>query len=277
MRLDLRSSIHLNSDTEIPQLGLGVFRAAAGHQARDAVTWALECGYRHIDTAQAYGNEADVGEALRRSGLARDQVFVTTKLWRTDFAYDDARRAFADSLGRLGLDYVDLYLLHWPEPGSRLEAWRALESLHKEQRCRAIGVSNFTSAHLEELLGVAKVAPAVNQIELHPFWQQRETAEFCQQHGIAIEAWGPLVKGNRFDDPVLTAIAGDLGVSTAQVLIRWSLQKGFICIPKSAKRERIAANANVYGFELAPEQIQRIDALEAGYRTAPGWDPTKVS
>jgi methylglyoxal/glyoxal reductase len=277
MGLDRTSPLPLNSGTRIPQLGLGVFRAGGGGATRQAVSWALECGYRHIDTAQVYGNEAEVGEALRASGLARDEVFVTTKLWRDDFARPAARRAFADSLARLGLEYVDLYLLHWPEPDTRLEAWQFLESLYEEQRCRAIGVSNFTGSHLEQLLAKAEVVPAVNQIELHPFWQQRETVEFCQRHDIVVEAWGPLVKGHRFDDPVLKQIAGSLGVSVAQVLIRWSLQKGFVCIPKSSQRQRIASNADVFGFALSTDQMRQVDDLEQGYRTAPGWDPTTVA
>lgn len=276
MALSLASTVTLNNGVEIPQLGLGVFRSGAGEGTRNAVRWALEAGYRHIDTAAAYGNEGDVGDVVRESGIARDELFITTKLWRDDFGYDGALSAFDGSLRRLGLEYVDLYLLHWPEAGKRLQAWRALETIAASGRCRAIGVSNFTERHLVELLDACDVVPAVNQIELHPFWQRDDTVPFCREHGIAVEAWGPLVKGQRLDDPAITALAERLGVTAAQLLIRWSLQKGYICIPKSVNRERIAQNADVFGFELDADAMARLEALDDGYRTAPGWDPTKA-
>ena len=267
-------TIRLATGAEIPCLGLGVFRAGEGGGTRDAVRWALEVGYRHIDTAKVYQNEREVGEAIRASGIARDALFVTTKLWRDEQGYDRARRAFETSLRELDIDYVDLYLMHWPMAEQRLETWRGMESLIAGGRCKAIGVSNFTVADLESLLEASDVVPAVNQIELHPFLQQSQTVEFCRSRSIAVQGWAPLTRGRRFDDPTIVAIAGELERTPAQVLIRWSLQKGFITIPKSSNRLRIAENADVFDFELDPSQLRRLDALDEGYRISPGWDPS---
>lgn len=277
MSLALGSRLRLNNNTEIPRLGLGVFRAGAGGGTRDAVRWALEAGYRHIDTAAVYRNEVEVGEAIRESGIPREDLFVTTKLWREQFGFEEARRAFDASLQKLGLDYVDLYLLHWPQPETREPSWRALEVLHAEGRAKAIGVSNFMPQHLEPLLQTAKTIPAVNQIELHPFHQQPKTVEFCEAHSIAIEAWSPLTKAQRLDDPTVSAIAREVDRSSAQVLIRWSLQRGFVVLPKSANEARIRENAEVFDFTLSHEQMQQLDGLEEGYRSAPGWDPSDVA
>jgi diketogulonate reductase-like aldo/keto reductase len=263
----------------MPAFGLGVFRAGSGAATENAVTWALEAGYRHVDTARIYGNERDVGRAVRRwcerSGVERGEIFVTTKLWNDDHGFDRAREAFEASLRALDIGYVDLYLVHWPVPGRRRESWRALESLVDERRCRAVGVSNFTVAHLDELLQNARVLPAVNQIELHPFLQQRELVRYCAERGIVVEAYSPLTKGRRLGDPRLVAIARELGRAPAQVLIRWSLEKGFVVIPKSADRERIVANADVFDFELGERATARLDALEESLRTA--WDPSGVA
>ena len=265
------AAIALNTGARIPQIGLGVWQSPRGAGTRHAVATALRLGYRHVDTARIYGNEADVGAAVRASGLPRDEVFVTTKLWNADQGHDQALRAFDESLERLGLDYVDLYLLHWPVAGQRLDSWRALERLHAERRARAIGVSNFLRPHLEELLGRAQVVPAVDQIELSPFLQRRETVAFCRQHGIAVEAYSPLTRGERLDHPVVIEVARKVERSPAQVLLRWGLQHDFVVLPKSTRAQRIAANAALFDFTLGAAEMAALDALEEGLTT--GWDP----
>ncbi|HEU4412211.1 MAG TPA: aldo/keto reductase [Polyangiaceae bacterium] len=262
--------VELNNGTSLPRVGLGVFRARPG-EAKRAVLAALRAGYRHVDTARVYGNEADVGAALRESGLGRDEVFVTTKLWNDDQGYDSALRAFDRSLERLGLEYVDLYLLHWPVPGKRLESWRALERVAAEGRARAIGVSNFMPRHLEELFAVAKTPPAVNQIEASPFLQQREARALCARHGVVVEAYSPLTKGVRLGHPALVEVARSLGRSPAQVLLRWGLERDMVVLPKSTNEARIVENAALFDFELGAEHAARLDGLEEGLVT--GWDP----
>lgn len=261
----------LNNGVEIPRVGLGVFRAARGEETRSAVLEALRLGYRHIDTARVYGNEKDVGAAVRESGIPRAEVFVTTKLWNDDQGYDSALRAFEGSLERLGLEHVDLYLLHWPVPGRRLESWRALERLLGEGRVRAIGVSNFMVPHLEELLAHAKVVPAVNQIEASPFLQQRDVRALCERHGIAVEAYSPLTKGLRLRHPAITGVAGRIGRTPAQVLLRWGIEHGLIVLPKSTTPARIAENGALFDFQLPKEELAALDGLEEGLVT--GWDP----
>lgn len=263
--------IELHNGVRIPQLGLGVFRAARGAQTYDAVREALRLGYRHLDTASVYGNEADVGRAVRDSGVPRDGIFVTTKLWNTDQGYASALAAYAAATERLGLERIDLFLLHWPVAGHRLEAWRALETLYAAGRVRAIGVSNFMVRHLDELLAHCQVAPMVNQIELSPFLQQREVCARCAALGIRVEAYSPLTKGQRLDHPLLAAIARGLGRSAAQVLIRWSLQRGHVVLPKSVRAARLAENLAVFDFALDPAAMQALDELEEGLVT--GWDP----
>ncbi len=273
---DLSRPIVLAGGATIPRLGLGVFKAGAGAGTRRAVRWAFEVGYRHIDTASVYKNEREVGEAFRESGIPRDEVFLTTKLWREDYGYDQTMRAFDASLARLGVEAIDLYLLHWPRPDNRVETWRAVDALRRAGRCRATGVSNFTVEHLSQLVNETTVVPAVNQIELHPFLQQRELVEHCRRLGVVVEAWAPLTKGQRLDHEVLLAVAAETQRTVAQVLIRWSLERGFVVIPKSSNRERIRENAAVFDFSLSKQQMARIDALEENLRTAPGWDPTTV-
>lgn len=271
---DLSSAtLTLGSGARIPQVGLGVWQTRAGTTTRQAVLEAFKVGYRHVDTARAYGNEADVGAAVRSSGIQRDQVFVTTKLWNDDQGYDEALRAFDGSMSRLGLEYVDLYLLHWPVAGKRLDSWRALERIYEEKRARSIGVSNFLVPHLEELLGKAKHPPVVNQIELTPFLQRRDTVDFCRQQGIVIEAYSPLTHGQRLDHPVLLDIARRVDRTIAQVLLRWSLQKGNVILPKSSKPARIAENARLFDFALDGRAMSELDALEEGLVT--GWDPAR--
>jgi len=265
----------LNTGKTIPQIGLGVWQAQRGEATRGAIQAALRLGYRHVDTARIYGNEADVGAALRASSseVPREEVFVTTKLWNADQGYDAALRAFDASLTRLAVDYVDLYLIHWPVPGKRKDSWRALETLFESKRARAIGVSNFLVPHLEELLGVAKVVPAVNQIELHPFLQHRDTRAFCKRHGIVVEAYSPLTHGMRLDHPVVVEVAKRVGRSPAQVLLRWGLQHGLVVLPKSTKEERIRENGALFDFALDEGNMAALDALEEGLAT--GWDPRK--
>jgi len=269
---DLSSArLPLNVGTSIPQVGLGVWQTPRGEVTRRAVRTALQLGYRHVDTARIYGNEADVGAGLRASGVPRAEVFVTTKLWNDDQGYDSTLRAFDASLDRLGLDYVDLYLLHWPVAGKRLDSWKALERLHSEKRARAIGVSNFMSRHLDELMTSATVLPAVNQIEVSPFLQQRETRAFCRRQGIVVEAYSPLTRGQRLDHPVVMATAARARRSAAQVLLRWALQHGLVVLPKSSHEARIRENAALFDFTLDAEAMTALDACEEGLVT--GWDP----
>jgi diketogulonate reductase-like aldo/keto reductase len=255
----------------IPRVGLGVYRARPGAGTRSAILAALELGYRHIDTAAAYGNEADVGHAVRESGIPRERIFVTTKLWNEDQGFDRARRAFDASLDRLGLEWVDLYLLHWPVPKRRLDSWRALEALHEQGRARAIGVSNFMVPHLEELRAAARVPPAVNQIEVHPFLQQRDVRAWCAAHGVVVEAYSPLTKGRRLAHPVVAQVAEEVHRTPAQVLLRWGLQRDMVVLPKSVHPERMAENFALFDFALPAAALARLDALEEGAAT--GWDP----
>lgn len=268
----MERTLRLNTGKEIPSVGLGVFRASP-RETRSAVKEALSLGYRHIDTAQIYGNEADVGAAVKESGLPREEIFVTTKLWNSEQGYDSALRAFDASLARLGLGYVDLFLLHWPVPKKRLDSWRALEKLYSEGKARAIGVSNFMTHHLKELLSHAKVAPAVNQIEASPFLQQRDVREMCQKSQIVVEAYSPLTKGARLDHSVVAEVAKRCQRSPAQVLLRWGLESGMVVLPKSTSRARIEENISLFDFTLAPPEMKMLDALEEGFVT--GWDPRR--
>ncbi|RZB19182.1 aldo/keto reductase [Streptomyces sp. F001] len=265
--------VTLNNGVTMPQLGFGVFQVP-DEETTAAVASALRAGYRSIDTAAIYGNERGVGQALADSGIARDELFVTTKLWNADQGYDATLAAFDASLDKLGLDHVDLYLIHWPTPARDLylDTWRALEKLYADGRTRAIGVSNFQPAHLERLLGAASVVPAVNQIELHPGLQQAELREFHARHGIATEAWSPLAQGAVLKDDAVTTIAAEHGKSPAQVVLRWHLQIGNVVIPKSVTETRIRENLDVFDFELSPQEIDALTALDRGMRTGPDPD-----
>jgi 2,5-diketo-D-gluconate reductase A len=269
-------TIDLTGDVAIPQLGFGVFQVPPDDTER-AVSLALEAGYRHIDTAAAYRNEAGVGKAIRASGLGREEVFVTTKLWNDQQGHDKAIQAFAASLERLGLDFVDLYLIHWPLPmaGKYVETWQALVELHAEGRSRAIGVSNFTAEHLQRVIDETGVTPAINQVELHPYLQQVSLREFHAEHGIATEAWSPLAQGALLDDPVVVKIAEAHGKTPAQVVLRWHVQIGNVVIPKSVTPERIRANIEVFDFELGGDELTAIEGLDRGHRTGP--DPETFS
>ena len=272
--MDLTINITLNNGVATPRLGLGVYRSPNGAETFETVRYALEVGYRHVDTARIYHNEADVGAGLRASGVPREQVFVTTKLWESDQGYDSAIAAYNESLRLMGLAYVDLFLIHWPLPGKRRYSWMALETLLEEGRVRAIGVSNYVVRHLEELLGHARYLPAVNQIELSPYnyEQRRPTLDLCAAQGIAIEAYSPLTKGRKLGDPRLASIGTGYGVSPAQVLIRWGLQKGAIVLVKSNRPERIRQNADVFSFALSASDMSTLDTFNENLAT--GWDPT---
>jgi diketogulonate reductase-like aldo/keto reductase len=272
MDLTLRSRLKLNSGAEMPVLGLGVWNIASGGPTRKAVKAAFEAGYRLVDTAKMYGNEDDVGAAVRESGLPRDEVFITTKLWNSDHGYESTLRAYDASVKRMGLPFVDLYLVHWPVPRLRQETWRAMERLVREGKVVSVGVSNYMVPHLEELLASSDVVPAVNQIELSPFLYPRDVVDFCVKHGIAVEAYSPLTRGHRLSDRRLRSLSEKYDRSPAQVLIRWGLQHGFIEIPKSARPERIRKNAAVFDFEISPEDMRALDSLSEGLHTS--WDPT---
>ncbi|MCZ7582868.1 MAG: aldo/keto reductase [Deltaproteobacteria bacterium] len=274
MTLSLDSAYRLNNGVDMPVFGLGVWQAKSGGETRDAVLHALELGYRHIDTAKAYGNEADVGAAVRSSGVPRASIFVTTKLWNSDHGYDQALTAFDRSLAALDIEYVDLFLIHWPVEGLRHESWRALERILSEGRCRAVGVSNYTVRHLEELMGRAEVIPAVNQVEFHPFLYQRELLGFCHGKNIRITAYSPLARGRGFNDKTLKAVAKKHGKTPAQIMIRWALEHETVVIPKSVHPERLRENAEVFNFALDADDMARLDAMEKAHRVA--WDPTTI-
>jgi diketogulonate reductase-like aldo/keto reductase len=263
------ATLTLNNGARMPQVGLGVWQSSG--KTKSAVLSALQAGYRHIDTAAVYGNEAQVGAAIAESGLPREQVFVTSKLWNNDQGYDQALVAFDASMKRLRLRYLDLYLIHWPVPKLRLESWRALERLLADGRVLSIGVSNFLLPHLRELQGVAKVLPAVNQIELSPFLQRRESVALCQELGITLAAYSPLTRGQRLAHPVVVELAQQLGRSPAQILLRWGIEHGFVVLPKSVTPSRIEENAKLFDFSLDVAALSRLDALEEGLVT--GWDP----
>ena len=268
--------IMLNNGQTIPQFGFGVFLVRPGETVA-AVSTALQAGYRHIDTAEGYGNEKEVGEAIRKSGLDRADVFVTSKLDNSAHRPDDARRAFDASLDALGFDYLDLFLIHWPLPtrydGDFVSTWRTLEEFYRDGRARSIGVSNFQAHHLRRLHTETEVAPAVNQIEVHPYLTQDELRAFCAEHQIAVEGWAPIGQGRVLDDPEIVSIAGRVGKTPAQVVLRWHIERGDIIFPKSVTPARILENFDIFGFELSGEDVERITALNRNERFGP--DPDK--
>ena len=256
--------VTLENGVTIPALGLGTWQIQS--KAADAVKTALEVGYRHIDTASIYKNERGVGEGVRKSGVERSEIFVTSKLWDNEHGYDQAKAAFRASLRRLGFDYLDLYLIHWPQQdGKRLETWQALGELYDSGVCRAVGVSNYNIQQLEDILNGGSIRPMVNQIELHPYnyREQRNVVEFCQKEGIVLTAYSPLTKGKHLNAAALKEIASAYDKSTAQVLIRWALQHDFTVIPKSDDPDHIRANINVFDFELSDEHMRQLDSISA--------------
>jgi diketogulonate reductase-like aldo/keto reductase len=274
MQLVLNTTVKLNNGISMPLLGLGVYQARPGSETYRAVRTALDSGYRLVDTAAFYHNEEDVGRAVRDSKIRRGEVFITTKLWNDDHGYDLAMRAFDASFKRLGLDYIDLYLIHFPVTNLREDSWRALEKIVESGRARAIGVSNYTIRHLKELLGQASLVPAVNQVEFSPFLYQHDLLEFCRKNRIQLEAYAPLTTGQRLDDARITAIAEKHGRTKAQVLLRWAVQHDVVVIPKSVRPGRIAENARIFDFELTKEEVSELDRLYDGFRSS--WDPTAV-
>jgi diketogulonate reductase-like aldo/keto reductase len=273
-QIKIDTKVKLNNGVEMPLFGLGTFQMRSGKETQQAVLTALEAGYRLIDTAQMYGNEEDVGIALKKSGIPREEVFITTKLWNSEHGYQKALNACEDSLEKLDLPYVDLYLIHWPVQGLRNETWKAMETLLEKGKCRAIGVSNYMIRHLEDLLANSKTVPAVNQVEFSPYLYLKDLLEFCRSHKIQLEAYSPLTKGHKLNDPKLEAIAKGYSKTPAQILIRWVLQKEVVVIPKSSHRERILENAEVFDFEISPEDMKLLDSFNQNMRTS--WDPTTI-
>jgi 2,5-diketo-D-gluconate reductase A len=265
----------LNNGRSIPQFGFGVFQIAPAGTA-EAVATAFQAGYRHIDTAQGYGNEKETGEAVSKSGLDRADLFITTKLGNGAHRPDDAKRAFDASLEKLGMDYVDLFLIHWPLPtrydGDFVSTWKTLEGFYREGRARSIGVSNFQPHHIRRLHEEAQIPPAVNQIEVHPYLTQTEVRSFCAEHQIAIEAWSPIAQGLVLGDPEIAPIAERVGKTPAQVVLRWHIERGDIVFPKSVTPARIKENIDIFDFELTAEDIEVISALDRGQRTGPDPD-----
>ena len=273
-KLKIGSRVALSDGNSMPLLGLGVWDAKSGKETYDAVIHALGKGYRHIDTAEMYGNEKDVGSAVIDSGIAREEIFITTKLWDSGLGYDHALKAFDLSLKKLNLEYIDLYLIHWPEKGSRQEIWSALERIKKEGRSLSIGVSNFAPKHINEILINANFTPVVNQIEMSPFLHQQEISSFCKKENIHLTGYCPLARGTRFNNPLLCRVAEETNKTAAQVMIRWAIQNGNTVIPKSVRPKRIEENADVFDFELGEDQMKILDRLEEGLRFCP--DPLGI-
>lgn len=273
---NLQDKTTLHNGVKMPWFGLGVFKVEEGPELVNAVKTAIKHGYRSIDTAAIYENEEGVGqgirEGLKEAGISRKDLFVTSKVWNDDLGYESTIAAFETSLKKLGLDYLDLYLIHWPVEGKYKDAWRALETLYKEGRVKAIGVSNFQIHHLEDLMKDAEIKPMVNQVECHPRLTQKELKSFFQEQGIQLEAWSPLMQGQLLDNPDLLEIANKYNKSIAQVILRWDLQNGIVTIPKSTKEQRIVENASVFDFELTEDDMKRIDNLNENHRVGPDPD-----
>ncbi|MBH0333264.1 aldo/keto reductase [Brevibacillus brevis] len=272
----LQDTTTLYNGVKMPWMGLGVFKVEEGQELELAVKNAIKHGYRSIDTAAIYNNEEGVGRGIRaglqEAGITREDLFVTSKVWNADLGYESTLQAYETSLKKLGLEYLDLYLIHWPVEGKFKEAWRALETLYKKGLVKAIGVSNFHVHHLEELLKDAEIKPMVNQVEFHPRLSQDELRAYCKEQGIQFEAWSPLMQGQLLDNPVLKGIAEKYGKSIAQVIIRWDLQNGVVTIPKSTKEHRIVENASVFDFELSKEDMEMIHSLNQNHRVGPDPD-----
>lgn len=276
MAMNLQSTTTLHNGVNMPWFGLGVFKVEEGTEVVEAVKTAIKNGYRSIDTAAIYQNEEGVGEGIRaglkEAGISREDLFITSKVWNADFGYDSTIEAYETSLKKLGLDYLDLYLIHWPVEGKYKDTWKALEYLYENGRVKAIGVSNFHVHHLEDILKDAKIIPMVNQVEFHPKLTQTELLSFCKEHQIQMEAWSPLMQGKLLEDATLKEVADAHGKSVAQIILRWDLQNGVITIPKSIKEHRIIENASIFDFELTPEDMSKIHALNENKRVGPDPD-----
>ncbi|KQC46923.1 oxidoreductase of aldo/keto reductase family subgroup 1 [Geobacillus stearothermophilus] len=268
----LQDCATLHNGVKMPWVGLGVYKVKEGEEVKSTVRTALEIGYRHIDTAAFYENEEGVGQAIRESGIPREQVFVTTKVWNTDQGYETTLKAFDASLKKLGFDYVDLYLVHWPVKGKYKETYKALEKLYKDGYVRAIGVSNFQIHHLQDVLADCEIKPMVNQVEYHPRLTQKELLTFCRENGIQLEAWSPLMRGEILTEPTIVEIGKKYGKTPAQVVLRWDLQHSVVTIPKSVTPARIKENADIFDFSLTDEEMKQIDALNLNKRVGPDPD-----
>ena len=274
MTLTIESRIKLNDGMTMPLFGLGVWRLESGKETRDAVSYALELGYKHIDTASMYNNEEDVGVAIQESSLPREKLFITTKVNSSELGYESTLEACERSLKKLKLTYIDLFLIHKPVEGYRQNTWKALEKLKHESICRSIGVSNFSPKHLNEIFKICEFIPAVNQIEMNPFLAQKNISEFCRSKNIHITGYCPLARTEKSNDPTLVNVANECGKTWAQVMVRWGLQKQLTTIPKSANLERIRENSDVFNFNLNEKQMQRLDDLDEGFRLRP--DPNQL-
>ncbi|MDQ0246192.1 diketogulonate reductase-like aldo/keto reductase [Bacillus fengqiuensis] len=271
MAKNLQDCTTLHNGVKMPWFGLGVYKVEEGPEVIDSVKAAIRNGYRSIDTAAFYENEEGVGQAIKESDVPREELFITTKVWNTDQGYESTLTAFETSMQKLGLDYLDLYLIHWPVKGKYKETWKALEKLYKDGRVRAIGVSNFQIHHLEDVLADAEIKPMVNQVEYHPRLTQTELQDYCKKNNIQLEAWSPLMRGQLLDNPTLKEIGDKYNKTTTQVILRWDLQNEVVTIPKSTKEHRIIENANIFDFELTQEEMGNISALNENHRT--GADP----
>ncbi|WP_298548155.1 aldo/keto reductase [uncultured Aquimarina sp.] len=269
---DIKGTFQLHNGIHMPYFGLGVYLSDNDQEVVDAVQWALDAGYRHIDTASIYKNEEGVGKAIRQTSIPREEIFVVSKVWNSDQGYESTIKAFDKSLERLQLEYLDLYLIHWPVEGKYIETWKALEKLYKDGKIKAIGVSNFMQHHLEDLIENSEIIPMVNQMEFHPYLVQQNLIDFCNKHKIKYEAWSPMMQGKIFKLSILDDLAKKYNKTVAQIVLRWNLQKGVITIPKSSKKERIISNADLFDFELSNEDVSYIDSLDKNQRTGPDPD-----
>lgn len=281
-KLTIQSKVTLNNGIPMPIIGLGTYKAQEGDEVVQEVLWALDAGYRLIDTAKIYKNEIGIGKAIKESKIPREEIFITTKLWNPDQGYESTLKAIDESLTKLGISYVDLYLVHWPTASAdtavsddrRKETWRAMEEIYKSGKAKSIGVSNYTITHLEEMKTYATIFPTVNQVEFHPYLFQKELLDYCTENHIVLEAYRPLTNGRMIDNEVIGDIAVKYNKTNAQILIRWSLQHGCVAIPKSVHKERIEENIDIFNFELTFDDMNRIDSLNINLRLSP--DPTNL-
>lgn len=273
--LTINTKITLNNGVEIPAFGLGVYKVEEGKEVEETVSYAIDLGYRLVDTAAFYDNEEGVGRAIRNSTIPREELFVTTKIWNSDQGYEETLQAFERSFQKLNIDYIDLLLVHWPVKGKYVDTWRALEKLYKEKKVRAIGVSNFTIEYLQDLMAHSTIKPMLNQVELHPKLSQKELITFCKEHDIHVQAWSPIARGAVLEEPLLVKLAEKYHKTTAQIILRWHLQNNVLIIPKSTNKERLESNASLYDFKLSKEDMHKIDSLNENKRF--GADPTNFN
>lgn len=274
MNLSISSKLLLNSNTHIPIMGLGTYESASGKITQNAVIDALDAGYLHVDTAKVYGNEKDIGKVFQEKKIANENIFLTTKLWNSDQGYKNTLKAYEKSIALLNVNYLDLFLIHWPVKGKRLDSWKAMEELYEKGKIKAIGVSNFTIKHLTELIENASIIPAINQVEFSPYLFQIDLLEFCRDNKIQLETYSPLTRGQKLNDHKLVEIAHKYSKSPAQILIRWAIQHNLVVIPKSINKSRIIENANIFDFKISNEDMHIMNEFNEGLRTC--WDPTKI-